>query len=114
MPARREIPEIQILKNEPLQRTRISKPHMCQELYREGGEMVYIVRGEQYTEEEYKKKKEGDPDFETPGVRTMVANPTVYVRGYVKHEDHATIKLDGWHRVFINAEVTTSSVAFLD
>lgn len=114
VPARREIPGIRILKDEPLQRTRASKPHICQELYREGGEMVYIVRGEQYTEEEYKKKKEEDPNFDRHGVRTMVANPTVYVRGYVKHEDHATIKLDGWHRVFINAEVTTSSVAFLD
>ncbi len=76
--------------------------------------MNNIVRGEQYTEEEYKKKKEEDPNFDRHGVRTMVANPTVYVRRYVKHQDHATTKLDGWHRVFINAEVTTSSVAFLD
>ena len=44
----------------------------------------------------------------------MMRNPEVYARGYVRHEDHATIKFDGWHRVFINAESITSAVSFLD
>lgn len=42
------------------------------------------------------------------------ANPEVYVRGSVRHPDRATIELEGWHRVFINAELTLSEVGFLD
>ena len=101
-------------KNEPLQRTPGSKPHICQELIREGGELVYIVRSRVYTEKEYKERKKRDPDFDRHGFQTLIRNPRVYVRGYVRHEDHATIKLKDWHRVFINAELTTSSVSFLD
>ena len=115
VPSQREIPDHLVLKDEPLQRTAVSKPHVCQELYREGGELVYIVGREQMTEEEYTERKAEDPDFDRIGLRTMVRNPIVYARRYVRHDDHATIKLDSWHRVFINAEVTGSeTIQFLD
>lgn len=114
VPAKRTIPEAMILKNEPLQRTRNSKPHICQELYREGGELVYIVGNKEFTEIKYKKQKEKNPAFDKGRLRTFVRNPDVYVRGSVRHEDHATINLDVWHRVFINAEFTSSAVSFLD
>lgn len=114
VPANREIPEELILRNEPLQRTALSKPHICQQLYREGGELVYIVGSKELSEEEYSKRKKNDPTFDKGRLQTMVRNPNVYARGYVKHEDHATIKLKSWHRVFINAEFTTSAVSFLD
>ena len=62
-----------------------------------------------------KKRKEENPNIDRVGLRTMVKNPTVYVRGHVRHDYHAIIKLDGWHRVFINAEFTGSnSIQFLD
>ena len=114
VPTNREIPETMILKDEPLQRTARSKPHICQELYREGGELVYIVGNKEYTSEEYEQRKKQDPDFDKGRLQTRVRNPNVYVCGYVRHEDHATINLSGWHRVFINAEFTASSVSFLD
>jgi hypothetical protein len=115
VPSKRDFPDHAIHKNEPLQRTAGSKRHICQELYREGGELVYIVGGEQMTEEEYAARKAENPDFDRIGLRTMIRNPTVYARGYVRHEDHATILLDGWHRVFINAEVIGSdTMQFLD
>ena len=44
-------------------------------------------------------------------------NPVVYVRGKITHPDHATIRLDGWHRVEMNTENRSramASVAFLD
>ena len=103
-----------IHKNEPLQRTARSKPHICEELIREGGTLVYIVGRQQYSEKEYKQRKRREPTFDRQGYRTMISNPDVYVRGHVRHSDHATIRLDGWHRAFINAELTTSSVSFLD
>jgi hypothetical protein len=112
VPVRIEVPEAMILRDEPLRRTMRNKPHICQELYREGGELVYIVNGKALTQEEFAKFKLKNPAIWPQ--QTMVRNPTVYVRGYVKHGDHATIKLKGWHRVFLNAEFTTSAVTFLD
>jgi len=114
VPVDLKVPEDRILKNEPLQRTAGSKPHICLELYREGGELVYIVGGQALTKAEYAKRSKADATLHKRLTRTMVRNPKVYARGYVKHEDHATLTLKGWHRVFINAEFTTSAVSFLD
>lgn len=115
LPADHDIPQALVLRNEPLQRTPRSKPHICQELYREGGEIVYIVRGKEYSAEEYARRQKRSPNFVRGSIRRMVRNPRVYVRGSVRHEDHATIRLTGWHRVFINAELTSgTSVSFLD
>ena len=114
LPAKCEFHNPVVHRNEPLQRTPGSKPHICQELIREGGELVYIVRGRVYSEKKYKERKKSDPNLYRYGFQTMIRNPEVYVRGYVRHQDHATIKLKDWHRVFINAELTTSSVSFLD
>lgn len=114
LPANCEFQNPVVHRNEPLQRAPGSKPHICQELIREGGELVYIVRGRVYTEKKYKERKKHDLNFDRHGFRTMIRNPEVYVRGYVRHQDHATIILKDWHRVFINAELTTSSLSFLD
>ncbi len=71
--------------------------------------------GHDVEKEEYTERKLKDPDFDNFGLRIMVRNPTVYARRYVRHDDHATIKLEGWHRVFINAELTGSeTIQFLD
>ena len=43
-----------------------------------------------------------------------VRNPEVFVRGHVRHADHATIVLHGWHRVHLNSEFTTGNVTFYD
>ena len=47
----------------------------------------------------------------------MRRNPGVYVRGRVRHADHATIILHDWHRVVMNTEGQSKAmrnVAFLD
>ncbi len=49
--------------------------------------------------------------------RTMRRNPGVYVRGRIRHPDHATVTLHGWHRVVMNTEGQSRAmqhVAFLD
>ena len=113
IPVNRDVPKHLILKDEPLRRTASRKPHICQEIYREGGELVYIVWGKEMTKAEYTHRKKTDPKF-NPWSPQMMRNSEVYARGYVRHEDHATIKLENWHRVFINAESMTSAVSFLD
>jgi len=107
-----------ILSHEPMRRGR-GKPHMCEELYRHGGTTVYVCRQHPngLTMAEYRKVLMASPDATKWGWRTMARDPVVYVRGKITHPDHATIRLNGWHRVEMNTEnraTATASVAFLD
>jgi hypothetical protein len=52
-----------------------------------------------------------------PGLSMMTRNASVYARGTVRHSDHETITLSFWHRVLMNTETKTrtmAKVAFLD
>jgi hypothetical protein len=47
----------------------------------------------------------------------MTRNAKVYARGEVRHRDHKTIELVGWHRVYMNRERFARhapQIAFLD
>lgn len=102
-----------IKKQEPISRGRGSKPHICEEIYAIGGETVYVH--EQYAPNGVSKaemdkivdelRKEVGP---TQSIRirfqVRTAGAKVYARGYVKHKDHATIHLNGWHEVMMNTE----------
>jgi hypothetical protein len=47
----------------------------------------------------------------------MTRDAVVYARGRVRHADHRTITLHGWHRVLMNTEGQSRAmrnVAFLD
>lgn len=103
-----------ILKNEPIRKTDRNKPHWVQELYREGGEMVWVRGNQVLTPEEYAAKMANPDKSKWEVWRAMIRNANVYARGTIRHADHSTVKLDGWHRVFMNAEFTTTAVAFLD
>jgi hypothetical protein len=106
------------LHNEPLRRGR-GKPHICQFLYRAGGEVVYV--SPQYpnglTEAQFARLFQSMPHAAKWNWRHMKRDPIVYVRGKVSHQDHATIHLEGWHRVLMNTENQSRAatfVAFLD
>jgi hypothetical protein len=108
-----------ILKNEPISRGRGSKPHMCEELHRVGGETVYVSsrRPNGLTEAEYRRLLDGKPSAADWGWRVMRRGAAVYARGRVWHADHKTVVLDGWHRVLMNTEGEAPwapSVVFLD
>ena len=105
-----------VLRNEPIARGR-GKPHVCEELYRFGGETVYVSPGAPngLTDEQYRALSEGERS--RWNWRVMRRNPKVYVRGRVRHRDHKTVVLDGWHEVLSNTENLShamQSVAFLD
>ena len=108
-----------ILKNEPLSRGWGSKPHMCQFLFRKGGERVWVCP--QYPTGVDEKTKillfRTNPQAKGWNWRQMVLEPEVYVRGRVWHSDHKTIELASWHRVLMNTErfaPGAQSVVFLD
>ena len=108
-----------ILRNEPISRGQGSKPHICEFLYRDGGTTVYVCSQHPtgLTVDQFRKSLKINRDASKWNWRVMSRDPVVYVRGKVSHADHATIRLDGWHRVEMNTENRSramSQIAFLD
>jgi len=102
-----------ILKNEPFNRGR-GKFHYAQEAFRQGGTTVYVYRDKVLTDVDYNKLEEEE---KKKPWRKMMENADLYVRGKISHEDHATLVLEGWHKVLMNLESRAramQSVRFLD
>lgn len=113
-----QVPGHLILEREPIRRGR-NQPHICQELYRTGGETVVVCphHPNEITLAEWEKQGGLTAHRKTHrycAPQTMQRNATAYVRGKVSHPDHATIVLHGWHRVVGNLETTPEPMAFLD
>jgi hypothetical protein len=107
-----------VLRNEPLRRGG-GKPHLVEELYRSGGETVHVCRRHPngVTPDVYRSILQHNSDATRWGWQVMRRNPGVYARGTVRHSDHASITLPFWHRVMMNTETqsrTMAKVAFLD
>ena len=107
-----------VLRNEPLARGR-GKPHWAEFLYRTGGETVYVSRDypQGLTEQQYKELLARKPSAKRLNWTVMRRNPGVWVQGKIRHPDHKTVKLNGWHRVLMNTESRAASMrhlAFLD
>jgi hypothetical protein len=108
-----------VLRDEPLTRGNGGKPHWAEFCYRTGGETVYVSTRypNGVTEAQYKSFLARNLKAKGWGWRIMRRNPGVYVRGRIRHADHATITLHGWHRVLMNTESQSKAmrnVAFLD
>ena len=116
----RHVPEDgALLRNEPLSRGAGSKPHLCEEVLRRGGVAVMVSREHPAGLElpAYERLLETDPRAGYMSWRRMVRDAAVYARGAVRHRDHKTVHLDGWHRVYLNRERCAPharQVAFLD
>jgi len=107
-----------ILRNEPLRRG-AGKPHLVEEIFSSGGETVHVCdrHPNGVTPDEYRTIWQNNPNAVRWNWRVMRRNPGVYARGTVRHSDHATITLPFWHRVIMNTETqsrTMANVAFLD
>jgi hypothetical protein len=107
-----------VLHNEPLRRGG-GKPHMVEQLFRSGGETVHVCgrHPNGLTPNEYREVLRLNPNAARWGWQVMRRNPGVYARGDIRHSDHETITLPFWHRVIMNTETqsrTMANVAFLD
>ncbi len=113
-----EPPAREVLRNERLSRGWGSKPHVVDFVYRRGGTLVYvhnrhapsgIIKKEFLALVEAVRK-----EF---GWTRMMRDAQVYAKGRVRHSDHKTVVLKGWHQVFMNTEGQAragANVAFLD
>ena len=94
-------------------------PHLVAQLFRSGGETVYVCSRfpNGLTEAEYNKTIAENHAWGRWGWQRRVPNAGVFARGTVRHRDHTTITLHEWHQVWMNTENTThqmANVAFLD
>ena len=108
-----------VLRNEPLSRGDGSKAHMCEEVFRSFGVLVYVSR--EYPNglylDDYRRVLEDDPGAHRMLWSQRRRDAMVWARGRVWHPDHKTVFLDGWHRVYMNTENEApgrSSLVFLD
>ena len=109
----------QIHRNEPITRGAGSKPHICEQVFRTKGESVMVCERYPYGVrlERYKHVLLTNPKAKAWNWRMMQINAAVYARGTVRHPDHKTITLDGWHQIFMNTENEApgkENVVFLD
>ncbi len=110
---------LQIFKNEPISRGNGSKPHICEEVLRRGGRTVMVCRARPQGMElkAYNALINDSPKARNWNWTPMVRDAEVFARGTVRHPDHKTIRLDGWHQVFMNTENLApgmQNVVFLD
>jgi hypothetical protein len=107
-----------VLTREPLRRG-AGKPHLVEQVYLKGGVAVHVCgqHPNGLTSGEYAELLHTDPKAAHWGWRIMHRDMEVFARGTVRHSDHATITLPFWHRVLMNTETQTrtmAKVAFLD
>ena len=107
-----------VLRNEPLRRGG-GKPHLVEQLFRTGGETVHVCSDYRngVRPDVYRAILRRNPEAVHWGWRVMRRNPVVYARGAVRHSDHETNTLPFWHKVLMNTETqsrTMANVAFLD
>src|SRR5258705_1873191 len=108
-----------ILRNGPVSRGRGGKSHMCQYMYRAGGELVYVCarHPQGLTANQYSSLLKSDSRARGWKWTTRQRNASVFVRGRIWHPDHKTVVLDAWHRVSMNTEWQAPgarAVVFLD
>jgi hypothetical protein len=106
-----------VLHDEPIMRGGGGSPHEIEYVYRRGGQTVYVSRRypNGLTQAAYDRlsEKAGSRD----DWQVFTRDPEVFARGTVRHRDHATIVLNGWHRVVMNTEHQSQAmrhVAFID
>jgi hypothetical protein len=92
---------------------------VVQDVYRRGGETVYVCwrYPNGLTEDEFRKLILSDPKAKSMGWNKMQRNMDVFGRGKVMHRDHRTITLVGWHRILPNRETEAwfvETLVFLD
>jgi hypothetical protein len=111
-----EVNEHEVLRDEPLTRG-LGKAHVLEYAFRRGGETVYVNATHPTGISEADFDLLPPSQARTGEWREMMRDPELYAKGAVRHPDHNTIVLHGWHRVLMNTEHEARAmrhVAFID
>jgi hypothetical protein len=109
-------PATLVLFDEPLSRGR-GKAHVMQFAYRRGGQVLWISRRYPRGISDAQYRRLTHDERQRGNWSQMVRDPEVFAKGAIRHPDHATVVLRGWHRVAMNTEQDARAmrhVAFLD
>lgn len=108
------VSESRIRRNEPLQRSGRSKPHIAEFCCRDGGEAVYVHRTSRnvISPTTYAKLVRHDR-AKAAKYALQRRNMTVLVRGRIRHADHKTLVLHDWHEVAMNTENQSAAMRFV-
>jgi len=95
------------------------KAHLVEELVRLGGKVVYFNGPRTMSAMEFETYRKQIWPEKAANWRSGVRGARVYARGLVRHPDHATLVLHGWHKVLANTEAQASieaqqKLAFID
>lgn len=105
-----------VLRSEPLSRGR-GQAHVIELAYRRGGQVVWVNRRHPSGISDARYRRLTEKDRRSGGWTRFVRDPELFAKGAIRHPDHATIVLRGWHRVLMNTEQGARAmrhVAFLD
>jgi hypothetical protein len=105
-----------VLFDEPLSRGR-GKLHVMQLAYRRGGQVVWVSRRYPRGISDVQYRRLPHDERQRGNWSQMVRDPEVFAKGAIRHPDHATVVLRGWHRVAMNTDQAARAmrhVAFLD
>ena len=108
-----------VLRWEPIRRGNGGQAHLVEHLYRVGGNRVYVCHRYPLgvTEARYRQLIQEQPKAQQWGWRGMQRGAAVYAQGAIRHPDHQTLTLPGWHRVLLSLENKSPGMArlsFLD
>jgi len=110
---------VEILHNERIFRG-FGRAHIVEEIFRTGGYAVYVSseHPQGVSETTYRRIILKNPKKANLRWQTMQRDMITYARGRVRHPDHRTVLLNGWHRVMMNNEISNTGIAvkyiFLD
>jgi hypothetical protein len=85
--------------------------------HRRGGTSIYVNRRNPTGISQASFERLTPNQRRSGGWTRMIRDPEVYAKGTVRHPDHATVHLAGWHRVLMNTEQQARAmrhVVFID
>ena len=109
-------PAAAVLREEPLSRGR-GNAHVIELAYRRGGQVVWVNRRHPSGISDGRYRRLTEQERRSGNWTRFVRDPELFANGAVRHPDHATVVLHGWHRVAMNTEQGARAmrhVAFLD
>jgi hypothetical protein len=100
-----------VLRDEPIRQGN-GKPHWVEFCYRTSEEKVYVCprHPNGVSASVYQRTLTANPRAKAWGWKLLMRNACVYVRGSVRHADHKTIVLDGWHRALTDTEAQSETM----